>query len=186
MNIKVQVPRKYLLIYCSSTVHLGINLVKRRSLDSTVTRTFMKSFAQLEQEVASGDVKKPQCGCGLPHNLLLPRGTEAGMIFDLFVMVTNGEEDADGILGDQSKNFCTAPYHWCGRPGQTYPDKKPLAYPFDRLPPSAPNGRRVKSIDEFSELIPNSKTIQVILNFHLSCQLLQKCRITVLFLLFTF
>jgi len=140
-------------------VYLGPNIIKRKSKDSTFTKQSSKSFSDIEQELSRNRLEKPQCGCGHPHHLLLPRGTQAGMVFDLFVMVTNAKEDsvADGNLGDQSKNVCTQPYHWCGKPGQLYPDKRPMGYPFDRLPPTAAGGRLEKYVD----LIPNSKTVQV-------------------------
>lgn len=37
--------------------------------------------------------EQPECGCGWPSNLLLPTGNAQGMVFDLFVMVTNAEID---------------------------------------------------------------------------------------------
>lgn len=32
-------------------------------------------------------------GCGWPQHMLIPKGTEAGMKYDIFVMVTDYERD---------------------------------------------------------------------------------------------
>jgi hypothetical protein len=157
-NLRVPNMFDYLmLITMFSVVSIGINEVRRRSKDSTVTKPWSKSFAELQREVDRGRFSKAQCGCGWPHHLLIPKGTAGGMTFDLFVMVTNGREDAIGDLGSQKDNYCAQPFDYCGKLGKyEYPDKKPMSYPFDRRPPPG-----VTDLEELAALIPNSKTVQV-------------------------
>ncbi|MBG6200183.1 hypothetical protein IWQ48_001301 [Labrenzia sp. EL_13] len=65
------------------------------------------------------------CTCGWPHHLLLPRGTEKGQGFKLFVVITDWRIDyvpEDGACGSMS--FCGA--------RDRYPDTRPMGYPFDR------------------------------------------------------
>lgn len=33
------------------------------------------------------------CGCGWPHHMLIPKGLPEGLVFQLFVMITNFEDD---------------------------------------------------------------------------------------------
>ncbi len=65
------------------------------------------------------------CICGWPYGLLLPRGTQAGMSFKLFAMVTDNDKDK---VGSQKK--CGS-MSFCGV-GDEYPDARPMGYPFDR------------------------------------------------------
>jgi tyrosinase len=65
------------------------------------------------------------CDCGWPYNLLLPKGTPAGMGFRFLVMLTDWSKDhvaADSTCG--SLSFCGAK--------QNYPDERTMGYPFDR------------------------------------------------------
>ncbi|ODM98367.1 Phenoloxidase 3 [Orchesella cincta] len=56
------------------------------------------------------------------------------MAFDLFVMVTNFDDDH--VPNDpkilKMPETCNSPYIFCGLPRRLYPDAKPLGYPFDR------------------------------------------------------
>jgi tyrosinase len=65
------------------------------------------------------------CDCGWPYNLLLPKGTAAGMGFRFLVMLTDWTKDqvpANSSCG--SLSFCGSK--------QNYPDDRPMGYPFDR------------------------------------------------------
>jgi hypothetical protein len=64
------------------------------------------------------------CTCGWPYNLLLPRGTSAGMPFRIIVVCSDWE--IDRVAGDQacgSLSFCGA--------RDKYPDKRLMGYPFN-------------------------------------------------------
>ncbi len=70
------------------------------------------------------------CNCGWPFHLLVPRGTPEGMPFRLFVLLTDWNRDQvsqDAHCGSMS---------FCGVRDASYPDRRPMGYPFDRpLPP---------------------------------------------------
>jgi hypothetical protein len=75
------------------------------------------------------------CDCGWPYTLLLPRGTAEGMPFRLFVMLSSGNDlnipPAPGPCDGQNLDNCTS-ISYCGLKGASYPDSRPMGYPFDR------------------------------------------------------
>jgi len=110
------------------------------------------------------------------------------MMFDLFVMATNAEDDAVPFMpnpmpgGKQRPASCVPAPVYCGVPGQLYPDSKPMGYPFDRLPYSVHdaendgNGgvrysetpRMVNTIQEYTNGLSNAALAQVISYLNLS------------------
>jgi hypothetical protein len=80
------------------------------------------------------------------------------MAFDLFVMVTNGDQDA--VNQPPAPQTCRAAPIYCGIANQLYPDAKPMGYPFDRLP-YAVNGRVVGNLDEYIAGVTNMAAPQV-------------------------
>lgn len=112
----------------------GQNTVNRRSADSTVTIPYNQTFRNLDRNrPAAGSADEAEyniCGCGWPNHMLIPKGTASGMKFDLFVMVSNYEEDrVDQDLVGQ----CTEAASYCGIRDRQYPDRKSMGYPFDRV-----------------------------------------------------
>lgn len=75
----------------------GQNTIRRRSTDSTVTIPFERTFRQLDQNrPAPGTTDEEAfnfCGCGWPQHMLVPKGLPEGLRCDLFVMVSNYEDD---------------------------------------------------------------------------------------------
>lgn len=64
--------------------------------------------------------------------MLVPRGvTGDGMACELFVMVTNYEDDR---IDQDLQNTCRDALAYCGIRDRKYPDKRNMGYPFDRLP----------------------------------------------------
>lgn len=80
-----------------SSVNAGENRLERQSTESTVTIPFEQTFRDLSAQ--SGDPRRPNlasfnyCGCGWPQHMLVPKGTEAGAPYQLFVMLSNYELD---------------------------------------------------------------------------------------------
>lgn len=72
----------------------------------------------------AGAADENYCSCGWPYNLLLPRGTSAGMRFRLLVMLTDGNADQVRQSSCGSMSFCGA--------RNLYPDARSMGYPFDR------------------------------------------------------
>lgn len=72
------------------------------STQSSVTIPFEQTFRDLS---AQGDDPRTQslasfnfCGCGWPQHMLVPKGTEGGMPYHLFVMLSNYELDKVGEI----------------------------------------------------------------------------------------
>jgi len=121
---------------------------------SALTVPWERSLATLGPNITLSQVI---CGAGWPEHLLLPKGTPEGQTFDLVVMLTDGNEDlvGDEEAGTPQPNCISAPilggvYH------KKYPDRKPLGYPFDRVP-----FKSFKNLEEYVGMIPNMATTQV-------------------------
>ena len=132
----------------------------RKSKDSTVA---MLPYPTVE-DIADGKLGDPTsyCGCGWPLNLLIPRGTAAGMKADLFVLVTDWEKDAY----DKDAEF-TGNAAYCGKSGKPYPDTKPMGYPFDRKFEfkKDKNKKDLNKLADVVDAISNSYAIPVTIKF---------------------
>jgi tyrosinase len=73
-----------------------------------------------------GAVDMNYCDCGWHLHVYLPRGTENGMDFVAFVMLTDFEQD---MVGAEKK--CGS-MSFCGARDAKYPDNRAMGYPFDR------------------------------------------------------
>ncbi|XP_041971466.1 phenoloxidase 1-like isoform X2 [Aricia agestis] len=137
-------------------LNAGQNTITRMSTQSSVTIPFEQTFRDLS--VQGNDPRRADlssfnyCGCGWPQHMLVPKGTEAGMEYELFVMLSNYELDkVDQAEG--SNTNCVEAYSFCGLKDKLYPDKRSMGYPFDR--PS----RSVNSIQDF--ILPNMALVDV-------------------------
>nr|CAQ63322.1 hemocyanin 2 [Thermobia domestica] len=140
-------------------VHLrqGDNVIVRSSQDSTVTIPEPRSYPELIKEIEDAlngqdeyAIDKYHRHCGYPHRLLLPKGTSGGMVFNLYVTITNYEQDKvhPGVTVDEVDNLTSLGY--CGVLDGVIPDGRPMGYPYDRPIP-----------DKEVFNIPNSKVIEV-------------------------
>ncbi|XP_059480269.1 phenoloxidase 1-like isoform X2 [Neocloeon triangulifer] len=117
----------------------GPNKIVRASRQSTVSIPFDQSFRNLEvgrpADNASANAQDNFnfCGCGWPHHMLIPKGTPEGFPSVLFVMVSNAETDWNPRRNPGSSQ-CAEASAYCGLRGELYPDRRPMGYPFDRLP----------------------------------------------------
>lgn len=78
----------------------GDNRITRPSLNSSVTISWENSFRTIGQLTQMDPNLTPEqmggmqfCGCGWPHHLLIPKGSETGSPFQLFVMISNIQDD---------------------------------------------------------------------------------------------
>ena len=165
--------------FLSVAVQPGLNTIKRSSAQSSLTTLWSQELETMQPSASSVLKNKPYCGCGWPYHMLLPKSTTDGMVFDLFVMVTNGNEDqpsssssggtASGSSHSNYTSECRPAYILCGIPHQKYPDTRPMGYPFDRAPYhvtsynpfSGTKDRPVSNLDEFVYNLPNAATTQV-------------------------
>lgn len=89
--------------------------------------------------------------------MLLPKGTVEGMPFDIFVMISDYENDlVDGPMNQYDR--CNDAHIFCGLRDKKYPDKRSMGFPFDR-PIS------VESIKEFTNQYTNMETQQIRIKF---------------------
>ena len=89
-------------------VRPGTNTLQRSSLQSSLTIPFERTFRNLDHNRPAQGHRLDEftfCGCGWPQHMLLPRGTAAGMPFQLFVMVSDHAQDK--VTSDHSP--CTFP-----------------------------------------------------------------------------
>ncbi|XP_060806767.1 phenoloxidase subunit 1-like [Amyelois transitella] len=111
----------------------GNNTIRRLSTDSSVTIPFERTFRA--QESRPGDPGSASaaefdfCGCGWPHHMLLPKGTQQGYPVVLYVMVSNWEEDR---IEQDLVGSCNDAASYCGLRDRKYPDKRAMGFPFDR------------------------------------------------------
>jgi hypothetical protein len=109
-------------------------IFRRAEASSVIRRPAVKHFGTITmpnpQADADDDRGDVTCDCGWPYNLLLPRGTAAGMNFRLLVMVTDWAIDRvpdDSNCGSMS---------YCGAKDK-YPDSRGMGYPFNRPFPAS-------------------------------------------------
>lgn len=156
----------------SQRLRTGRNDIIISSTNSSITlRDEMgSSFDRIEtlyKERASKNlddrVNESQCSCGWPQHLLLPRGSPGiGEEYDVFVIVTDGEQDKTNV----NRADCKSALSFCGILNQKYPDARPMGYPFDRTPYLIDNEKKdgqcssdkvaVNTIEEYASLIQNA------------------------------
>lgn len=103
-------------------------VVVRRSEDASVVRKpALKANDLTDDAPTPSSLDTAWCDCGWPYTMLLPRGTEAGMAFRLFVMFTSGAD----LSGPARPGKCTS-VSYCGLKDAEYPDVRDLGYPFNR------------------------------------------------------
>ncbi|XP_039479910.1 phenoloxidase 2 [Drosophila santomea] len=118
----------------------GENTIRRQSTESSVAIPFERSFrpvgADYQPKAADELARFRFCGCGWPQHLLLPKGNAQGMLFDLFVMISDYSLDA--VEQPKTPNdACSTAYSFCGLKDKLYPDRRTMGYPFDRRLPNA-------------------------------------------------
>lgn len=87
---------KYMLLIFQ-LVNPGPNTIKRRSDESSVKIPYERSFRRIGsdyQPTGAAELAQFQfCGCGWPQHLLIPKGTAEGAKYDIFVMISDMNED---------------------------------------------------------------------------------------------
>ncbi|KAF9795753.1 hypothetical protein SFRURICE_018881 [Spodoptera frugiperda] len=131
-------------------LNAGENTITRSSTDSSVTIPFEQTFRDLSPQ--GSDPRRTSlaefnfCGCGWPQHMLVPKGTEAGAAYQLFVMLSN--YDLDSVdQPDGTQLSCVEASSFCGLKDKKYPDRRAMGFPFDRPSSIATN------IEDF--ILPN-------------------------------
>ncbi|KAG5668816.1 hypothetical protein PVAND_016739 [Polypedilum vanderplanki] len=124
----------------------GQNTLKRRSIQSTLTIPYERTFRNLDaRPTGSGEDAYNFCGCGWPQHMLIPKGTPQGLPCVLFVMISDYEQDR---INQDLAGTCNDAAIFCGIRDRFYPDKRTMGFPFDRV-----NRRGAETLQTF--LTPN-------------------------------
>ena len=133
---------------------------ERSSADSSVikppfltTKEIMEKANSKQDECDDCCRADRYCKCGWPSRLLIPRGTEAGMTFDLFVMVTDWSADNATDDLDQGTSYC-------GVKSDKYPDNRAMGFPFDRK-----FDKKFDTIDSFASHFMNMKSVPITIKY---------------------
>jgi len=147
------------------TLRPGVNnIIERRSDESTVTIPFEQTFRDLERETQQPTVLQSVCGCGLPANLLVPKGKPDGQPFDVFVMISNWEQDKvrrKNPISENERQGCRDSSSFCGILDELYPDSKPMGYPFDKPARRGLNGQEFPFLEDWMIKDANMATTQI-------------------------
>lgn len=122
----------------------GQNTIRRRSTESTITIPFERTFRNLDANRPADNTTDSEtfnfCGCGWPQHMLVPKGTPEGLRCQLFVMVSNYEDDR---IDQDLVGTCNDAASFCGVRDRLYPDRRAMGFPFDRL--ARPGSDRIQS-----------------------------------------
>ncbi|KRT79996.1 hypothetical protein AMK59_6390 [Oryctes borbonicus] len=115
------------------TLRQGSNTITRQSSQSSVIIPFEKTFRDLDTNRPTSGEELDLfnfCGCGWPEHLLIPKGTPEGIPCQLFVMISNYENDK---VEQDLTGSCNDGESYCGVRGGKFPDARSMGYPFDRV-----------------------------------------------------
>jgi len=118
----------------------GTNIIERKSSDSSFLAKKQLSLYELQVKLLAGEISEDQFnwgGCGWPEEMLIPRGNETGMNFDLFIVLSPLLEGDNAHSADWDKHS-TSTWAWCGVRSDEggMPDSRPMGFPLDRSPPN--------------------------------------------------
>ncbi|XP_055603339.1 phenoloxidase 8-like [Uranotaenia lowii] len=141
----------------------GSNVINRRSDESSVTIPYDRTFRKVGTANQPTDVIDRDrfrfCGCGWPQHMLVPKGSPEGTQFDLFVMVSNFDQDTVNIDFDE-KVDCNDSHSFCGLRDRLYPDKRTMGFPFERSTPNT-----VRTVKDFIGSNSNMGTAEFNIRF---------------------
>ena len=140
----------------------GTNTIVRRAEQSSVTIPYERTFRQLGRQntpTEAGALAQFRfCGCGWPQHMLIPKGTPEGMVFELFVMISNFNDDSVNQEFDENVD-CNDAYSFCGLKDRLYPDKRAMGFPFDRRATAT-------NLQSFISPYPNMRTTDITIRFN--------------------
>jgi len=116
----------------------GSNSITRKSHDSSFLAKRRWSLYELQEMLIADEISQDEFnwgGCGWPEEMLIPRGTEAGMNFELFLVVSPLLEEDSAHTADWDTHN-TGTWSWCGARTDMggMPDSRPMGFPLDRSP----------------------------------------------------
>lgn len=136
-----------------------MNNITRRSEDSSVTIPYQNTFRNIgaAPTEAMSRSRFEFCGCGWPQHMLLPKGSEQGVTYDVFVMVSDYAGDSvDDVYNEN--DVCDDSSSFCGIRNKRYPDRRGMGFPFDRRSSAT-------SLQNFASLSSNMRLGEVTIRF---------------------
>ncbi|XP_017466630.1 PREDICTED: phenoloxidase 2-like [Rhagoletis zephyria] len=134
----------------------GENTIRRRSTESSLTIPFDRTFRDLDTDrpatATDEELEFNFCGCGWPEHMLIPKGLPEGFTCELFVMVSNYDQDR---VEQELVGSCSAAASYCGVRDRLYPDRRAMGFPFDRL-----SGSGADRLENF--LTPNMSIVDIV------------------------
>jgi len=115
-------------------LHPGQNYITREELEAPHLSKSRWSLNELQDQLMNGQVNDREFswgGCGWPRHLNIPRGTEAGMEWDVVVMVSKLLSADESEVRNWSENSNRA-WSYCGVQSGKVPDSRPMGFPVDR------------------------------------------------------
>ncbi|XP_065075624.1 phenoloxidase 8-like [Ochlerotatus camptorhynchus] len=141
----------------------GENTLIRKSDQSSVTVPYERSFRRIGTAETPMDQRQLAefrfCGCGWPHHMLLPKGAPEGVQFDLYVMISNFDDDTVGQEFDETAD-CNDAHSFCGLRDKLYPDKRTMGFPFNRGTAAA-----VQTLTDFMRPYSNMASTNIKIKF---------------------
>jgi len=122
-------------------VHLneGDNTIIRQSIHSSFVAKHRDTLFELQNRLLWGELTQDQFnwgGCGWPKEMLLPRGSESGFDYKVFLVLSPLLKEDPAHSADWGR-LEQHSWAWCGvradRGGM--PDSRPMGFPLDRPPP---------------------------------------------------
>ncbi|ODM96378.1 Phenoloxidase subunit 1 [Orchesella cincta] len=150
----------------TTTLHPGENIITQKSENSSLTVPWGQTFREIERDTTNLTRTQAMCSCGWPEHLLLPKGRADGMLFDLFVMLTNTQIDqvvsSKRQLGTLTpKGTCRDSISYCGMIDDKFPDSRPMGYPFDRPAVADESSKINMFLDEFVAPVSNMASTEI-------------------------
>ncbi|XP_055535218.1 phenoloxidase 8-like [Wyeomyia smithii] len=160
-NIPFREQRRLMIELDNFAVNMnpGENNIVRRSDQSSVTIPYERTFRNVAASNIPSNDQFRFCNCGWPSHMLLPKGTPQGAMYDLFVMISNYNDDVVNQGFDENAP-CNDSHSYCGLRDMLYPDARNMGFPFDRTVASS-----ISSLKDFMRPYKNMATTPVQIRF---------------------
>jgi len=118
----------------------GLNTISRSSSESSFVAKSRDSLYELQRRLMQGTITEDQfnwAGCGWPKEMTLPRGSEYGKPFRVFLVLSPLLQSDAAHTSPDWRGLEQQSWSWCGvrKDKGGMPDSRPMGFPLDRPPP---------------------------------------------------
>jgi len=119
----------------------GLNTITRSSSESSFVAKSRDSLYELQRRLMQGTITEDQfnwAGCGWPKEMTLPRGSEYGKPFRVFLVLSPLLQSDAAHTSPDWRGLEQQSWSWCGvrKDKGGMPDSRPMGFPLDRPPPA--------------------------------------------------